>query len=113
MKLIKPYGVYFSKLFVHYNQLMNAGPFVRKGSLLFKLPEGAQRSDFDLSEKPSQSVGEGALLSSEKPSTPVLSKIVLSMKENMMAHVKSRISQAVKSMKMYINFNPEYEHNFE
>lgn len=92
---------------------MNAGPFVRKGSLLYRLPEGAQRADFDLSEKPSESVGEGALLSSEKPSTPVLSKIVLSMKENMMAHVKSRISQAVKSMKMYINFNPEYEHNFE
>lgn len=81
---------------------MDSGPFIRKGNLLYRLPEGAKREDFDLSDKDKDQGKKANPSSEQKPSNPLLGKL-----DQLKAHVKARISQAVKSMKMYINFNPE------
>eukprot|EP00801_Mesodinium_rubrum_P000195 Mrub_00195.p1 GENE.Mrub_00195~~Mrub_00195.p1 ORF type:complete len:1363 (-),score=154.37 Mrub_00195:189-3848(-) len=122
-KLIRPYGEFFTKLFVNYNYIMSNGPFVKKGNLLYKIPQGQNRSMYDLNEKPKDSVpdnkitlnGTGNLNTeaseSDLDATQKLEKKLFS-KRSLNDFIKARISQAVKPMKMFVNFNPETEDNF-
>lgn len=118
-KLIRPYGEFFTKLFVNYNYLMNNGPFVKKGNVIYKLPEGLSRSNFDLSDKPKDQAlnnqidlnGQAKTEASE--SDPTTNTLVQKLsKSRINDFIKARISQALKGMKMFVNFNPETEENF-
>lgn len=102
---------------------MSNGPFVKKGNLLYKIPQGQNRSMYDLSEKPKDSVpdnkitlnGTGNLNTEASESdldpTQKLEKKLFS-KRSLNDFIKARISQAVKPMKMFVKFNPETEDNF-
>jgi len=94
---------------------MENGPFVLRGNLLYKIPEGSKRSMFDLKEKkPEESDSKQNLntQASESDLTVANSQDV-KLKIDISAFVKSRISQAVTAMKMFLNFNPEEQQNFE
>jgi len=94
---------------------MENGPFVLRGNLLYKIPEGSKRSMFDLKEKkPEESDSKQNLNTQASESDlTVANSQDKKPKIDISAFVKSRISQAVAAMKMFLNFNPEEQQNFE
>jgi hypothetical protein len=94
---------------------MENGPFVLRGNLLYKIPEGSSRSMFDLREKKPDEGDSKQTLNTQASESDltVANSQEIKLKFDLGAFVKSRISQTLASMKMFLNFNPEEQQNFE